>query len=135
MRGSPTAELFFDNVEIPEGALPLPADFTSMPWRQENTRLTDRERTWKSRWRSRRPHVGPGPGKARPQWWTIRVGLPPCLFYTEGITTDDHRIMQAALDLTLEYTHTREQFNKKIGTFQLMQGKLAGKLMTIHMLR
>jgi isovaleryl-CoA dehydrogenase len=34
--------------------------------------------------------------------------------------------MQAALDLTLEYTHTREQFNKKIGTFQLMQGKLAG---------
>jgi len=36
------------------------------------------------------------------------------------------RIMQAALDLTLEYTHTREQFNKKIGTFQLMQGKLAG---------
>jgi len=36
------------------------------------------------------------------------------------------RILQAALDLTLEYTHTREQFNKKIGTFQLMQGKLAG---------
>ena len=35
--------------------------------------------------------------------------------------------MQAALDLTLEYTHTREQFNKKIGTFQLMQGKLAGQ--------
>lgn len=35
--------------------------------------------------------------------------------------------MQAALDLTLEYTHTREQFNKKIGTFQLMQGKLAGE--------
>jgi len=35
-------------------------------------------------------------------------------------------IMQAALDMTLEYTHTREQFNKKIGTFQLMQGKLAG---------
>jgi len=34
--------------------------------------------------------------------------------------------MQAALDMTLEYTHTREQFNKKIGTFQLMQGKLAG---------
>ena len=35
--------------------------------------------------------------------------------------------MQAALDLTLDYTHTREQFNKKIGTFQLMQGKLAGQ--------
>jgi isovaleryl-CoA dehydrogenase len=43
--------------------------------------------------------------------------------------------MQAALDLTLEYTHTREQFNKKIGTFQLMQGKLAGEFLSIHMLR
>lgn len=42
------------------------------------------------------------------------------------------RIMQAALDLTLDYTHTREQFNKKIGTFQLMQGKLAG--MSLSML-
>ena len=37
------------------------------------------------------------------------------------------RIMQAALDLTLEYVHEREQFGQKIGTFQLMQGKLAGK--------
>jgi hypothetical protein len=36
--------------------------------------------------------------------------------------------MQAALDLTLEYTHSREQFGRKIGTFQLMQGKLAGPL-------
>jgi hypothetical protein len=35
--------------------------------------------------------------------------------------------MQAALDLTLEYTHSREQFGQKIATFQLMQGKLAGK--------
>ncbi len=35
--------------------------------------------------------------------------------------------MQAALDLTLEYTHDRSQFGKKIGTFQLMQGKLAGE--------
>lgn len=37
------------------------------------------------------------------------------------------RIMQSALDLALEYTHTREQFGKKIATFQLMQGKLAGE--------
>lgn len=36
--------------------------------------------------------------------------------------------MQAALDFTLEYVHTREQFGKKIGTFQLMQGKIAGTL-------
>ena len=30
--------------------------------------------------------------------------------------------------MTLEYVHEREQFGKKIGTFQLMQGKLAGEL-------
>jgi hypothetical protein len=34
--------------------------------------------------------------------------------------------MQAALDLSLDYTHDRKQFGQKIGTFQLMQGKLAG---------
>jgi isovaleryl-CoA dehydrogenase len=35
--------------------------------------------------------------------------------------------MQAAMDLTLEYTHERYQFGKPIATMQLMQGKLAGK--------
>jgi len=35
--------------------------------------------------------------------------------------------MQAGLDLALDYTHDRKQFGVKIGTFQLMQGKLAGK--------
>jgi isovaleryl-CoA dehydrogenase len=34
-------------------------------------------------------------------------------------------IMQAALDVTGDYVHQREQFGKPIGTFQLMQGKLA----------
>jgi len=34
-------------------------------------------------------------------------------------------IMQAALDVTLPYVHEREQFGAPIGTFQLMQGKLA----------
>ena len=34
-------------------------------------------------------------------------------------------IMQAALDLTLPYLHERRQFNKPIGTFELMQGKIA----------
>mmetsp|Transcript_52129 Transcript_52129/g.59828 ORF Transcript_52129/g.59828 Transcript_52129/m.59828 type:complete len:413 (+) Transcript_52129:59-1297(+) len=34
-------------------------------------------------------------------------------------------LMQASLDLTLEYVTQREQFGKKIGEFQLMQGKIA----------
>lgn len=34
-------------------------------------------------------------------------------------------LMQAALDVVLPYVHTREQFGQKIGTFQLIQGKLA----------
>ncbi|OCL08534.1 putative isovaleryl-CoA dehydrogenase [Glonium stellatum] len=34
-------------------------------------------------------------------------------------------LMQAALDLTLPYTHTRRQFNTPIGHNQLIQGKLA----------
>jgi isovaleryl-CoA dehydrogenase len=34
-------------------------------------------------------------------------------------------IMQACLDVTLPYVHDRHQFNQPIGTFQLMQGKLA----------
>lgn len=34
-------------------------------------------------------------------------------------------IMQACLDVVLPYIHERKQFGKPIGTFQLMQGKLA----------
>ena len=34
-------------------------------------------------------------------------------------------IMQACIDETLPYLHTREQFGRPIGEFQLMQGKLA----------
>jgi isovaleryl-CoA dehydrogenase len=34
-------------------------------------------------------------------------------------------IMQACLDLVLPYVHDRKQFGASIGTFQLMQGKLA----------
>jgi len=33
--------------------------------------------------------------------------------------------MQACMDTTLSYVTTREQFKKKIGEFQLMQGKVA----------
>jgi isovaleryl-CoA dehydrogenase len=34
-------------------------------------------------------------------------------------------IMQACLDVVLPYVHDREQFGAAIGTFQLMQGKIA----------
>ena len=34
-------------------------------------------------------------------------------------------IMQAAFDYALDYVHERHQFGKPIGTFQLMQGKIA----------
>jgi len=34
-------------------------------------------------------------------------------------------IMQACLDVVVPYVHERKQFNKSIGEFQLMQGKLA----------
>ena len=34
-------------------------------------------------------------------------------------------IMQACCDIAFEYAHTREAFGQKIGTFQLLQGKMA----------
>ncbi|KAG0353799.1 hypothetical protein BGX24_007172 [Mortierella sp. AD032] len=34
-------------------------------------------------------------------------------------------LMQNALDITLDYVHQRKQFNKAIGEFQLLQGKVA----------
>jgi isovaleryl-CoA dehydrogenase len=34
-------------------------------------------------------------------------------------------IMQACMDVVLPYVHTRKQFGKPIGEFQLMQGKVA----------
>jgi isovaleryl-CoA dehydrogenase len=41
-------------------------------------------------------------------------------------------IMQACLDNTLPYMHEREQFGRPIGTFQLMQGKLADMYTTMN---
>ncbi|GFZ44779.1 hypothetical protein JCM24511_02505 [Saitozyma sp. JCM 24511] len=83
MRGSPTAELFFDNVEIPE----------------ENVL-----------------------GEVNKGAAVLMSGLDYERLVLSGGPLG---IMQSALDLALEYTHTREQFGKKIATFQLMQGKLA----------
>ena len=34
-------------------------------------------------------------------------------------------IMQASCDVAFDYVHQREAFGAKIGTFQLVQGKLA----------
>jgi isovaleryl-CoA dehydrogenase len=41
-------------------------------------------------------------------------------------------IMQACLDIALPYMHEREQFGRPIGTFQLMQGKLADMYTTMN---
>ena len=44
-------------------------------------------------------------------------------------------IMQAALDIALPYVHERKQFGQPIGTFQLMQGKLADMLTVMNAAR
>ncbi len=41
-------------------------------------------------------------------------------------------IMQACLDIALPYMHEREQFGRPIGSFQLMQGKLADMYTTMN---
>ena len=41
-------------------------------------------------------------------------------------------IMQAALDLVIPYVHERKQFGAPIGTFQLMQGKIADIYTTMN---
>jgi isovaleryl-CoA dehydrogenase len=44
-------------------------------------------------------------------------------------------IMRACLDVVLPYLHEREQFGKPIGTFQLMQGKVADMYTTMNACR
>ncbi len=44
-------------------------------------------------------------------------------------------IMQAAMDMVLPYVHERKQFGAPIGTFQLMQGKLADLYTTMNACR
>jgi isovaleryl-CoA dehydrogenase len=44
-------------------------------------------------------------------------------------------IMRACLDLVLPYVHEREQFGQAIGTFQLMQGKIADMYTTMNACR
>ncbi len=44
-------------------------------------------------------------------------------------------LMQASLDVVLPYVHEREQFGQPIGTFQLMQGKIADMYTTLNACR
>lgn len=44
-------------------------------------------------------------------------------------------IMQACMDVVLPYIHEREQFGQAIGTFQLMQGKVADMYATMNACR
>ncbi|MCZ6709143.1 MAG: acyl-CoA dehydrogenase family protein, partial [Gammaproteobacteria bacterium] len=44
-------------------------------------------------------------------------------------------IMQSCLDVVMPYVHEREQFGQAIGTFQLMQGKLADMYTTMNACR
>ena len=41
-------------------------------------------------------------------------------------------IMQSCMDVVLPYVHERQQFGQAIGTFQLMQGKLADMYTTMN---
>ncbi len=44
-------------------------------------------------------------------------------------------IMQACLDVVLPYVHERKQFDRPVGEFQLMQGKLADMYVTLNACR
>ena len=44
-------------------------------------------------------------------------------------------IMAAAMDIVVPYIHEREQFGQPIGTFQLMQGKIADMYTTMNACR
>ncbi|CAN8020570.1 unnamed protein product [Ixodes persulcatus] len=44
-------------------------------------------------------------------------------------------IMQASCDIAFEYVHTRKQFGKPIGSFQLLQGKIADMYTTLNACR
>lgn len=44
-------------------------------------------------------------------------------------------LMQAAIDVSFDYAHTRKQFGKRIGEFQLLQGKMADMYTTLSACR
>ena len=83
MRGSDTAELVFENVEVPKSHI--------------------------------LGSVGQGAS-------ILMSGLD---YERVVLAAGPLGIMEACIDLVLPYLHDRQQFGKPIGTFELMQGKLA----------
>lgn len=93
MRGSPTAELVFDNCEVPE----------------ENI-------------------MGPLNGGVG----VLMSGLDYERVVLAGLSIG---IMQACLDCVIPYVRERKQFGKPIGSFQLMQGKIADMYVALQTAR
>jgi len=93
MRGSPTAELVFDDCFVPEEQIMGPL------------------------------HGGVG---------VLMSGLDYERVVLSGISAG---IMQACLDVVLPYVRERKQFGKAIGSFQLMQGKVADMYVALNSAR
>ena len=93
MRGSNTAELVFDNVEVPFDHV-----------------------------------LGKEGGGAK----VLMSGLD---YERVVLAAGPLGIMAAAMDIVVPYVHEREQFGQPIGTFQLMQGKLADMYTTMNACR
>jgi isovaleryl-CoA dehydrogenase len=93
MRGSDTAELVFEDCEVPEGNIMGP--------------------------------VGGGAG-------VLMSGLD---YERAVLAAGPLGIMQACLDVVLPYVRERKQFGKAIGSFQLMQGKVADMYVALNSAR
>jgi isovaleryl-CoA dehydrogenase len=93
MRGSDTAELVFEDCEVPEENIMGP--------------------------------VGGGAG-------ILMSGLD---YERTVLAAGPLGIMQACLDVTLPYVRERQQFGKAIGSFQLMQGKVADMYVALNSAR
>jgi isovaleryl-CoA dehydrogenase len=93
MRGSDTAELVFEDCEVPE----------------EN--------------------VMGGLGKG------VNVLMSGLDYERAVLAAGPLGIMQACMDIVMPYVHERQQFGQPIGTFQLMQGKLADMYTTMNACR
>jgi len=93
MRGSNTAELIFEDVEVPESNIL---------------------------------------GKLGKGVYVLMSGLE---YERLILAAGPVGIMQSCLDLVLPYVHQRKQFGQPIGTFQLVQGKLADMYTTLQACR